>query len=338
MKRALINIMHRAGAFAPFRMANRGKALILTYHRFSRGSSVGAVSARDFAEHVRYLSRHYRVVPLSALARQLRSGESLAPATAVITIDDGYRDAYEIAFPILRRYHVPATLFVVTDFLDRKVWLWTDKLRYLIARTQLSTLEVAMSNTTLKVKLNRVDSHIEAAERLNSQLKTMPDESKEETIREIASVLGVRLPELPPYRYCPITWHQAREMDGSGLEIGSHTKTHPILTNVDDERLRGELFDSRTRLETMLDREVDLFCYPNGDYDKRVRGEVRMAGYGCGVTVDWGFNEQGIDPLCLRRMDGEADFTRFIQVTSGFDQIKNRLRRVRSNRATIATS
>jgi peptidoglycan/xylan/chitin deacetylase (PgdA/CDA1 family) len=112
--------------------------------------------------------------------------------------------------------------------------------------------------------------------------------------------------------------------------MGSHTKSHPILTRVSDSRLAIEMAGSRARLEMMLGHRVNLLCYPNGDYDTRVQRAAVDSGYSCAVTVDLGFNDLRIDPLRLRRMDAEADLMRFIQITSGVDQIKNRLRTIRA--------
>jgi hypothetical protein len=217
-------------------------------------------------------------------------------------------------------------LFVVTDFLDRKTWLWTDKLRYLMAETRATRLETTLNNCVLQIPLRGRESRAEAAALINAHLKAMPDEDKDEAIRQIASALRVRIPELPTRDYDAIGWEQAREMDGAGLRIESHTLTHPILTGVNDERLETELRESKSRLETMLDRRAELFCYPNGNYDARVRRAVEQAGYCCGVTVEAGLNRDSSDPLSLRRVHTDEDFARFIQSASGFEQVKDKLR------------
>src|SRR5215468_7976145 len=131
MKGAILNLLQGAGAFAPFRWAHRHQALIVTYHRFSEREGGARISARAFAEQTRYLAAHYTLVPLSRLADFLRKPE-VPPRLAAITIDDGYRDAYEIAFPILRKHCAPATVFIVTEFVEGTAWLWTDKARYLV--------------------------------------------------------------------------------------------------------------------------------------------------------------------------------------------------------------
>ena len=118
-------------------------------------------------------------------------------------------------------------------------------------------------------------------------------------------------------------------MDAGGLEIGSHTVSHPILTTTDNDELRRELLESRARLEAELGHSVELFCYPNGGFDERVRRETAGAGYACAVTTRPGLNERrGADPFTLRRVPAESDLPHFVQSTSGFEQLKNRLRPV----------
>src|SRR5215510_5606294 len=213
MKGSVLNLLYGAGAFAPFRWASRGQALILTYHRFSEREGEVSISARAFEEQTRYLTAHYTLVPLSRLAEGL--GKREAPQRlAAITIDDGYRDAYEIAFPILRKHRAPATVFVVTEFVEGTAWLWTDKPRYLMALAAPQVFEVPIGGRKLTLKLTDEDSRATAAHAVNERL---------------AFGLGLRLPGRPLTEYGAINWRQAREMSDAGMEIGSHTSTHPIL-------------------------------------------------------------------------------------------------------------
>jgi peptidoglycan/xylan/chitin deacetylase (PgdA/CDA1 family) len=317
MKQAMLNLMKATGVFAPFRFANRDRALIVTYHRFGSNDAM-KMSARDFRAQIDYLTSRYEIVPLSFIADRIADKRRLA----AITIDDGYSDAYEIAFPILREYRVPATLFAATDFIDRKIWMWTDKLRYLTSRAQNELLETTIGNRALCLRLNGGGSRERAAEHINNALKSISEDDKNRVIDQIAESLGVEIPDLPPDDLGPITWEQAREMDAAGIEIGSHTVTHPILTNVSRAQLRSELVQSRERIESILKRKVDLFCYPNGDYNSALALEVERAGYRCAVTVEHGLNDRHSSPFALRRIHTEADLAHFVQSTSGFEQLK----------------
>jgi peptidoglycan/xylan/chitin deacetylase (PgdA/CDA1 family) len=329
MKQALVTAMHKSGVFAPFRVVNRGKTPILMYHRFSESEGGVSTSARCFSEQVDYLSDHYELVPLSALAGYLTSGKRVPRGLAVITIDDGYRDCYDIAFPILRQRNIPATLFVVTGFVDQVTWLWTDKVRYLTERTTGSLLEARIGDQQLRIKLNGTASRLKVAAQVNSGLKVIDDEAKDAAVLEMAASLGVSLPDAPPSEFFPVTWEQAREMDSNGIEIGSHTVTHPILTQTSTQRLRYELSESRSRLESALGHKVDLLGYPNGDHDRSVREEASRAGYNCAVAAEYGLNNGDSNPLALKRLHSEPDLARFVKNTSGFDAIRNMLGHLR---------
>jgi peptidoglycan/xylan/chitin deacetylase (PgdA/CDA1 family) len=327
MKQAILNLMSSAGAFGPFREANRAKALILMYHRFSHGDESSSTSARAFGQHLEYLKEHYTLVTISQLAQLLKSGEPLPRSLATITIDDGFRDAYDVAFPLLRRYDAPATLFAVTDFLDQRAWIWTDKLRFLTSRTSVEMFDMSVGDHSVKCRLNGSESRLDLAARANELLKQLANEEKDEVISQIASTLKLTLPDLPPPEYAPLTWEQAREMDRNGVEIASHTLTHPILTKVSDEQLVKELQGSRARLETMLSRENKSFCYPNGNYDERVIQAVELAGYNCAVSTENGLNTSHSNLFLMRRIPANANFARFVKATSGFEQMQMGLQR-----------
>jgi peptidoglycan/xylan/chitin deacetylase (PgdA/CDA1 family) len=325
--------MRMSGAFDLMRLISSRRALILTYHRFSADGDDDddKTPARQFAKQLEYLTAHYAVVPLSRMVERITAREPLPPRLAAVTIDDGYRDAYEIAYPLLRRYGVSASLFVVTEFADRRAWIWTDKARFLTRQAAPQRLTMKIQERELRLELNGTTSRRDASERINSIIKRVPDESKEEAIERLSLALGVAMPQTPPDEFSSVTWEQAREMCAYGIEIGSHTLTHPILTNVGNERLRRELRDSKSQLEEVLGHQVNLFCYPNGDNDERVQCEVARAGYRAAVTVVNGLNQRGDDPLSLRRVHTERDFAHFLQSTSGFEQLKKRLRVITSN-------
>jgi peptidoglycan/xylan/chitin deacetylase (PgdA/CDA1 family) len=331
MKTAVLNLLQTSGAFSPFRFAHSHRALVVMYHRFSAGHDLPKLSAATFHRQLEYLAAHYDVVPLSFLVARLAAGRPLPPRTAVVTIDDGYRDAYTVAFPALRQRNLPATVFVVSGFTGGSTWLWTDRVRYLARQVELEPLRAA-AGERFKQWNPRTGrgSPADLVAGINDDLKQLEDQAKDDRIAMLAARLGVTLPETPPEEFAAITWDQAREMQREGIEIGSHTVTHPILTKVDAARLRRELADSREHIAAELGQPVDLFCYPNGTFDDSVKTAVGRAGYVAAVTCDAGFNDRRSDPLALRRISTEGDLPRFVQSTSGFEDIKLKARRVAS--------
>jgi peptidoglycan/xylan/chitin deacetylase (PgdA/CDA1 family) len=213
---------------------------------------------------------------------------------------------------------------VVTDFIERKTWLWTDKLKFMTPRTSARWLEVELDDSISRVELSDARSRQLAAAHINSLLKRQSNQCKEQAIAKISDSLGVALPEAPPDEFRPLSWDQVCELDRGGVEIGSHTVTHPILTRIDKQGLRYELCESKAQLEAVLGRQVDLFCFPNGDYDGQVVREAEGAGYRCAVTTDYGLNDGATAPLSLRRVAAENDLSRFVQSSSGFEEARGR--------------
>jgi len=97
-------------------------------------------------------------------------------------------------------------------------------------------------------------------------------------------------------------WEQLREIGRNGVEIGSHTKTHPELTRISPDAQEEEIAGSKKYLEEQLNRPVNTFCYPGGDYNQQVKEIAERAGYRCAVTTRRGHVERGADPFALRRI------------------------------------
>ena len=318
--------MYKLGAFAPFHWANRSNVLILTYHRFSTEMDRSKISERQFASHLEYLKEHHRVLSLADTVEYLKQGKSLPRNTTVITIDDGYADAFEIAFPLLKKFGFPATVYGVTDFLDAKMWLWTDLMRYVLLNTRKDGVKIKFGETDMIEAVLTDDlKRSETANRINTRLKMLPNEQKEWRIKEIADDLQVKLPERPTTAFAPITWAQAREMDADKVSIESHTVSHPILTNIGQGTLDHEMKMSKKRLEGVLDRRIEHFCYPNGSLDKRVREAAKNAGYTSAVTTAYGFNDARTDRLLMNRIDAQSAIESFAQSASGFEAARQRM-------------
>ena len=322
MKKKILKTIYTLGGFAPFHWATRGGLGVLMYHRFSFEPDARRISVNDFAAHLGYLKKHCRVLSLTEAVERMGE-ESLPPNAVVITIDDGYADSFDIAFPLLRKFDLPATVYAVTDFLDGKCWLWTDLMRFLLSNTKSENLEIEFANDDqIEAKLTDKNDKYEIAGRINARLKKLPNAEKDAKIAEIAEALKVEIPEKPIAGYAPISWTQAREMDAGKVEIESHTRTHPILTNIGESELVDELQTSKTRLENQLQKTIKHFCYPNGSLNETAAEAVKRAGYVSAATTEYGFNDKNADRFLLKRFDAPAAIENFAQTTSGFESLR----------------
>ncbi len=324
LKAKAINLLIKSNAFAPVRFFNRGKFPILMYHRFSQNEEFGKTSKKTFESHLSYLIKYYNIISLDDLLAYQANGQSVPPRSTTITIDDGYRDFYEIAFPILKKFNLPATLYVVTGFVGRENWIWTDKARYIFIKTAADQFDFTIGAKRVAGIFHDVKSRLAFAGEVNSELKKMNDPAKETALQEIASEMSVSIPDLPPDEFAALNWNKAAEMQNNNIEIGSHTASHPILTNVPDDVLKYELRKSKLVLEEKLQKKSLHFCYPNGNAAERERAEAESAGYASAVTTEIRLCENKDDPFLLPRIDAEPEMHRFVQSTSGFDRFKNR--------------
>jgi peptidoglycan/xylan/chitin deacetylase (PgdA/CDA1 family) len=284
MKHILRAAFHRSGALSAARWLKRRRLRILMYHRFDDRETI----ARQCA-HIRACCTP---VSLTQAADWLRSGATWPDNALVVTVDDGYRDFYRIAWPVFREYGIPATVYLVTDFLDRREWLWVDRVRWVYRHAP--SLQV-----TQEERLKQARAAIETAKR-------MPNQDRLAWLDGFSGELGVRPPEQAPPEYEPMSWDEVREASETGIEFGAHTRSHPILAMLAGEReLAAEIAGSKRRIEEQLARPVDHFCYPNGslsDFTSAAVHVVREAGFRTATTTVPGLVAPEDDALRLRRI------------------------------------
>jgi peptidoglycan/xylan/chitin deacetylase (PgdA/CDA1 family) len=323
VKHQLLKTIYHFGGFRPFHNLNQRKVLILMYQRFSETKNPFKISQDEFENHLAYLVKYNNVLSLDEVLEARRDGGKLPPNPTVITIDDGYADAYDIAFPLLKKYRMPATLYAITDFLDRKIWLWTDLMRYLLLESEVVFFSYEHPNgENVEAEFENDRQKLEVADLVNDILKKLPAAERDFRIREIAGSLEVEIPEKPTGEFAPITWEQAREMDKSFVRIESHTLTDSVLPNVE---LEFKLTRAKERLEKILEREVKHFCYPNGFLEENVEKAIIKAGYTSAVTNEYGFNNGRTDPFLLKRIDASPGMANFAQSVSGFEHLRQRI-------------
>lgn len=249
----------------------KGRALILMYHRVIPPAELEGtfvqpgmyVTPETFERHLQFLTAQYEVLSLTDLLDRWQQGSWRDDArSAVITFDDGWLDNYEYAYPLLRRYGVPATIFLATDLAGTNDWLWSDRLGYLL------------HSLGQPGERERWDGTIERA-------KSLPAAARDRLLDSVASAAGVRFP--PTRRF--INWDEAREMSSHGILFGSHTSTHANLTRLSGDALDCEL---RRPLDVLREQRVNhaaVLSYPNGDHTRAVVDATRAAGYRAAVST-----------------------------------------------------
>ena len=275
---------------------------ILCYHRVLPAGEKSAyfipdlvVTPEAFEAHCAALSRHYRVLPLREAFNAWSDRTPTDKPIAVITFDDGYRDNYILAAPILRKHGLWATFFVVADLAGTDAPPWYDQAGRAVQVLRSQGRSVALDGTVLESSAPSVSPRDVVAE----AKKRAPRDRAALTARLVAAA-GDALTFSENDRI--MTWDQLQAMHKEGHEIGPHSASHEILPLLDDDALRAEVCGSKQTLETGLGAKVTTFCYPNGDYDARTLRLAEEAGYQCAVTTRRGPNMQpGQAPYELKR-------------------------------------
>lgn len=317
------------GGYQVARQVCRRQPRILMYHRFSASSAEGKCSSKHFEQQVIYIKRHYNPFSLIGLIEYQRERGRFPPHAVVITVDDGYRDFYQHAFPILRKHGVPATLFATTGFIEREHWLWPDKITWLL--NEVSEIPETIQVGRIELSAGPVCPENRAVywRRLNDYALSLPDQEKHRFIGELALRLNTDFPSSIPTAYEPLDWDELREMQAAGIEVGGHTVTHPSLGRVDEKQAREEVFGCMASLTENLGERPRTFCYPNGqpsDFKPFLPGIVERAGFQGAVTA---FPDaRGVkEPFLMRRHASGDDMFQFFKSVSGLELISLRLRK-----------
>ena len=312
---------------APFaRAMTQAHDRVLMYHRFGTGAR-RRLDPAAFERQLEYLVRHFDVRPLSSIAGpepQPRRRQSVA-----LTVDDGYADFAEHAYPLIRRFEVPVTVFVVTRFADGDFWLWFDAVHHLVHTTRFTHARVRLADgQPLTLDLSSFHAREAAWSAVGERCLQMDPATRQATIDALQAALGVPLPSRPTPDYRAMSWGELQALDPGLVTIGSHTQTHPVLSRCDDAAIVREVAQSKHDIAARLGRAVETFCYPNGqpeDYDARAVEAVRAAGYRC-ATVAHGELGAGNDAYRVQRIAVPFDFPGFQRAVDGVTTLADQWR------------
>jgi peptidoglycan/xylan/chitin deacetylase (PgdA/CDA1 family) len=319
--RRLLSAQLKAFGFLSSHFKRRGgESVILMYHRVipknkaMAGLQAGMyVEPETFDRHILYLREHFEIIPLSGLLPALSGGNKITNKPfCVLTFDDGWADFYEYAFPIIRKYAVPATVFLPTDYIGTGRCFWTDRLSEMIyerCSRQQESNTIAPDNTLTRKLASLQGSRERQLESAIQILKSLRNEEIEHILSELAAIWAVNGPALARTF---LSWEEVLEMAGSGVvSFGSHSASHRILTTLSGGEVLEELISSKERLlaADVVNDAFIPFCYPNGDYNENIAKMVRDAGYSLAVTTRSGWNGRESDMFALNRIGLHEDMT-----------------------------
>lgn len=304
------SVINRTGMSSAYgrcrRLVTHSQVAIVFYHRVGSVTdtwSERSISVEVFRTQLELLCRDFEVISLDSLVRCLQSRGPLPRKAIVLTFDDGYRDNYLHAFPILRQFKVPATVYLATGYLDTGDMYWWDKARYCVRTTRMQNIEIhGLGSYPLGTENERSVAQVDIVRKL----KRVPDEVRIAALEALARLPGV---EIDPHlgKSMVLSWEDVRDMDNSGIAFGSHSVTHPILTKLSAQQAWEEIRQSKKSVQERLGKEATTFSYPNGDFNGQIEGLVERAGFTSGVGTLARLVDCREDLFAMGRISGSCD-------------------------------
>ncbi|MFT3929921.1 MAG: polysaccharide deacetylase family protein [Spongiibacteraceae bacterium] len=332
---SLKNIFQRTATYPPLtNLATRllpPSVTIFMLHRLAvpeldvEGHSVAHIrNCLDYLEQ-----NNYRFISIDDAVRRSQSNELGREKWVAFTLDDGFEEQVRVGADIFKQYDCPTTCFLVTDFVDGKLWPWDYKLMYLAKHAAARTIQVEIDGVKHSIEMG--------TERTKMFLlrfaRQIASESVERVVQLIAHAAGIDIPDTPPPSMQPTTWQAVREAEKKGMQFGPHSARHFILSRTQDATLSDEIERSSRRIREECSRPSSVFCYPSGkahEFDARSFPLIRTQGLHSAVTTEPGYLEQddaqryGNYHFVLPRLGLPDDFEEFKLYTSWAQRVRER--------------
>ncbi len=306
VKLSLIRLFY---LFAP-----SGRLVILNYHRISEKKGEDHLSEFDigvtrdkFERQMRYLKRNFVVLPFSRAVELLKTENDWPKSPLVISFDDGYRDLYLNAFPLLEKHNLSAMVFISTRSIDEGGTFWWDELRDLVENNYLDELKLALENS-LSPEYDLNFKHLQDIqdkkfflEKTTSEFKRLKGKYRDELLGKLKRLLKTTVETKRDL----LSWKEIKELRKAGIEFGSHTHSHYLLTLEEENVVEEELKLSKRKLEENLKEKIEFLSYPSGLYNPEVKKLAEKSGYKAGCSNTYGYNEKGADLYALKRLSLE---------------------------------
>lgn len=316
-KRAVKRILRSSPGWRLAGPARRNPCLVLAYHRIGRrGDRFFHVDVDVFRRQMQWLQRHCHIIGPGELRASAASRNGRPHV--LVTFDDGYRDYYELAYPILRELGIPAINFLSTKYIDDGDLFWWDKVTLAVqtCTRERVTLpwrpgEVFDASPASRFALSKACRH---------HVVDAPDDERDAIVARFCDLIGVELAALRVPRQV-MTWDEIRATRDL-TEYGGHTHTHVRVNRVDLDTLDREIERCRERIETELGRSPRTFAYPIGDACEQAKPILRRRGFEVAFSLIEGYADGQSDWYDVRRYPGPRALDDLAWLASGWARVE----------------
>jgi len=328
---------------AIYKEVHRGKATILAYHRVLSEREMDGmyvqpgmyVSQDVFEKQMEFLKEHFSLVSFAELLDLWnRKTYDRSQRYCVITFDDGWLDNYIYAYPVLKKYSIPATIFLPVSFIGTPKWFWPDRIGFLLKhylRTHMEEKNGSLSSLWEQHPWMTEFENSPSEEKIDlviERWKALPEDEIYSFIENTRKILEVEWPD----NRLVLNWKEVEEMSGNGISFGSHSANHRILTRIGVTEAKEEIENSLEMLTRRNVNFIPVFCYPNGEYNGEIQEMVKRSGYQAAVSGGFGFEHKfpenffGIKRIGVHN-DISERFSLFLWHIAGLNQTLSKIKR-----------
>ncbi len=317
MKSAAAGVLHHSGlrkALASYRRHQSGgrRVLIVSYHRvvedffgeLQRSIPGLLISQETFRRHLEGLSAAgYKFATIGEALDVMSGAKTAHDDLCVVTFDDGYRDVYRYAYPVLKEMGVPAITYLPSNLIGTDFRFNHDRLFHLVHQVQAQGFQ-PMFDVLEEPAASLMTEVMSGRKRLSAALDDFIGHHSSATLVDTIHALEARLgPDVPklPEQGDLMNWDEVREMARDGFEFGAHTLGHVVLTHEPLDVVEREVRESKAIIERELGTPVRDFAYCNGWYSDEVIDVLMRNGFRSAVTTEDMANRIGGNPFTLKR-------------------------------------
>jgi len=296
----VIGVYFKHRAFTKlFMHFNRKKLLILCYHRVTEDNEAEDIRLKGmfvdidlFDMQMAYIKRFYNVVSERDIISSVKNGSTLPDNAVWVTLDDGYKDNFTNAYSVLKKYKIPATIFVTTGFINKSATQCSDYIANAVKLTRKKNISFNFNGKEYAFSLDTADMKRKATMGLWEILRCHDHDinQKKSLLHVLIDILQVKITDIDNLF---MTWDEIKEIGNNGIFIGAHTVSHGILSNLSDQQIEQEISESKEEIEQKINKQVYSLAYPVGrstDFDSRCIDLADKSNFKLAVTAEKGLN------------------------------------------------
>lgn len=283
-------------------------------------------------EYVR--NENYTPISLENLISAHLNVQKIPPKSIVFTVDDGFRDNIVDLGDLFGSFDIPLNCFVITDFIEKKIWPWDDQVKYGLSKSKSTKCTIRLPDG----KVLNLDSDsgnlTECKTVLRDQLKVQSQENIYQWFQsEFFPAIGVNFPESIPEYFEPASWEEINSFIAAGHSVAPHTATHRILSSISDTEAKLEIEASFDTLRKRVKQVCPIFAYPTGresDFSDVHKKMCKELGLTAAVSTTPNYWRRDSDLYSIPRFSMPNNFENFIEYVGAIEAIKQKMKWLKS--------